>query len=82
MGRLLVILVAFVLPPLLYLAYLRLARRKQDLAAAGRLSGWRALPWTWLIIAGVLLMIALLLAMYIFDIDPDDWIGGESLVGR
>jgi len=82
MGRLLVIVVAFVLPVVVYLTYLRLARRKEDLAAQGRLTGWLALPWTWLIVAGVLLMVLMFLAMYAFDIDPDQWIGGESLVNR
>lgn len=82
MGRILVLLIAVVLPFVAYFAYLKLAKRKQALAAAGQLHGWRALPWTWLIVSSVVLLVASLLALRIFDIDPDAWIGGESVIGR
>jgi len=82
LGRILVIVVAFVATFATYFAYIWLARRKQALSAAGQLPPWQALPWTWLIVASVLLMVVLFVLMRIFDIDPDDWIGGESLVGR
>ena len=82
MGRILIILFCLLAPLGVYLLYITLARRKQDLAAEGQLEPWRALPWTWLIVAGVLLMSVTLVAFYAFDIDPDSWIGGESLVQR
>jgi hypothetical protein len=80
MGRIFVLTIAIVLPFAVYLIWLALSRRKEALVAEGRLPGWQALPWTWLIVAGVLLLIASLLAMRIFDIDPDAWIGGESVL--
>ncbi|HKY94485.1 MAG TPA: hypothetical protein VJL84_04230 [Kiloniellales bacterium] len=82
MGRLLVLLIALGLPFAAYFAYLKLARRKQALEAAGQLPAWQALPWTWLIIASVLLLVATLLLLRFTNIDPDAWIGGESLIGR
>lgn len=82
MGRILVLAIAFTLPFAAYFLYLKLARRKQALKAAGQLHGWRAWPWTWLILAGVLLLIAILVTERFTGIDPDSWIGGESLIGR
>lgn len=80
MGRILVFIIALVLPFAVYLLYLSLTRRKQELAAEGRLPAWQALPWTWLLVASVLLLVAMLVAMRIYGIDPDDWIGGESVL--
>jgi uncharacterized BrkB/YihY/UPF0761 family membrane protein len=80
MGRILVLVIAMLLPFGVYLLWLSLSRRKEALAAEGRLPAWQALPWTWLIVSGVLLLVATLLAMRIFDIDPDAWIGGESVL--
>ena len=54
MGRLIVIVGSLLLPFLVYLLWLALSRRKAQLSAEGRLPAWQALPWTWLIIAGVL----------------------------
>lgn len=82
MGRILVLLIALVLPFAAYFAYIKLARRKQALESAGQLPAWQALPWTWLIIASVVLLVATLVLMRIFNIDPDAWIGGESVIGR
>jgi hypothetical protein len=80
MGRILVLAIALLLPLGVYLLWLKLSRRKQALEAAGRLPAWQALPWTWLIVSGVLLLVATLLALRIFDIDPDAWIGGDSVL--
>mgnify|MGYP000716469743 CR=1 FL=1 len=82
MGRLLIMLFCLLAPIGVYLLWITLVRRKQALAAEGRLEPWRALPWTWLIVSGIALMAVTLLAFYAFDIDPDSWIGGESLVRR
>lgn len=82
MGRLLVFIFCLLAPIGVYLLWITLVRRKQQLAAEGQLEPWRALPWTWLIVSGIALMCVVLLSFYFFDIDPDDWIGGESLVQR
>lgn len=82
MARILIILVCLLGPLAIYLLWIRLVWRKQELAAAGRLERWRALPWTWLIVAGVLLLAVTLIGMNLLGIDPDGWIGGESLVKR
>jgi uncharacterized BrkB/YihY/UPF0761 family membrane protein len=80
MGRILVLAIAVLLPLGVYLLFLALTRRKQALAAEGRLPAWQALPWTWLIVSGVALLVATLIAMRVFDIDPDGWIGGDSVL--
>ena len=82
MGRVLVLLVALGLPFVAYFAYMKLARRKQALEAAGQLPAWQALPWTWLIVASVLLLVVTLVVLRFTGIDPDAWIGGKSVIGR
>jgi hypothetical protein len=81
-GRILVLVVALGLPFAAYFAYMKLARRKQALEATGQLPAWQALPWTWLIVASVLLLVATLVVLRFTGIDPDSWIGGESVIGR
>jgi hypothetical protein len=80
MARLLIVVGSLLLPFLVYLLWLALSRRKEQLAAAGRLPAWQALPWTWLIIAGVLLMGATLVTLRLLDIDIDSLMFGEGMI--
>lgn len=82
MGRIIIIVGSLLVPFIVYGLWLTLSRRKQRLLAEGRLPAWQALPWTWLIVAGVALMAATLVTLRLLEIDPDTWIGGESLVPR
>lgn len=82
MGRIIIILGSLLVPFIVYGLWLALTRRKLKLMAEGRLPAWQALPWTWLIVSGVLLMATVLITLRLLDIDPDSWIGGESLVPR
>lgn len=76
MGRILIILGSLLLPLAVYLLWLALARRKQALAAAGQLPWWQALPWTWLIVAGVILMGTTLVTLRLLDLDIDELLFG------
>jgi hypothetical protein len=80
MGRVIIIVGSLLLPLLVYLLWVALSRRKEQLAAEGRLPAWQALPWTWLIIAGVLLMGAALVTLRLLDIDIDSLMFGEGMV--
>ncbi len=79
MGRLIVIVGSLLLPFLVYLLWLALSRRKAQLSAEGRLPAWQALPWTWLIIAGVLLMGVTLVTLRLLEIDIDSFMFGEGM---
>ena len=79
MARILIILGSLLLPLLVYLLWLALSRRKEQLRAEGRLAGWRALPWTWLIIAGVAVMAVTLVTLRLLDIDIDRLVFGEGM---
>lgn len=81
MGRVIIILGSLLLPFLVYLLWLRLSRRKEELRAQGRLEAWRALPWTWLIIAGLLLMGATLVTLRLLEIDIDELLFGKGMLG-
>ncbi len=79
MGRILIILGSLLLPLAVYLLWLTLARRKAALRAEGRLSWWRALPWTWLIVAGVLVMGTTLVTLRLLDIDIDELLFDQGM---
>jgi len=82
MGRILIIAASLVLPFIVYGLWNTLTRRKLRLQAEGRLPAWQALPWTWLIVAGILTCGVTLVAFNLLGIDPDLGIGGESLIKR
>jgi len=79
MARILIILGSLLLPLVVYLLWLALSRRKEQLRAEGRLAGWQALPWTWLIIAGVAVMAVTLVTLRLLDIDIDSLFFGEGM---
>lgn len=81
MARILIILGSLLLPLVVYLLWLRLSQRKEELRAQGRLEFWRSLPWTWLIIAGLLLMGATLVTLRLLDIDIDELLFGKGMLG-
>ena len=54
--KFLTVILPLVLPVVIYWVYLILARRKARLKAEGNLPGWQDAPWSWIIVAGVLLM--------------------------
>lgn len=80
MGRLFLILLSILLPLAIYAAYLAAARRKAKLKGEGKLPHWAEAPWTWIFIAMVLLFVALLFALNILGIDPDDFLSSPSLI--
>ena len=61
MKKFLTIVLPLILPFLIYALYLTLARRKARLAGEGDLPTWQKAPWTWIIAAGVLLLMASLI---------------------
>ncbi|MEO1192795.1 MAG: hypothetical protein AAFY02_13620 [Pseudomonadota bacterium] len=82
MFRVLLILLALVLPFAVYAGYLALERRRKKAWIEGRESGPDTWPWGWLILSSIALVILIFLAMRIFDFDPDALIGGPSLIQR
>jgi len=80
--RILFLIGCLVLPTVLYLIWLKIERRRIALREQGQLQGIEALPWSWLIVAGTLLMIAMMVLLRVTGWDPDAWIGGESLVDQ
>jgi len=75
MARFLIILGSLVLPFAVYALWLALSRRKEELRAEGKLGFWRGLPWTWLIMAGVLCMGVTLITLRLLNIDIDTLLG-------
>ena len=63
MRKFLLIVLPIILPFLIYGLYLALARRRARLAGEGDLPGWQNAPWTWIIAASVLLLMASLIAV-------------------
>jgi hypothetical protein len=61
----LAIVLPLVLPTALYVVYMTLARRRPG--AAGAAAQPMEMPWSWLIIAGGVLAIVTLLALYLFE---------------
>jgi hypothetical protein len=80
MGRLLEIVIAILLPLLIYAVYLALQRHRARLAGEGRLPVWADAPWTWIVIVMLLLFVVQLVLGDLLSIDPDDFIGGKSLI--
>ncbi|MGF1609027.1 MAG: DUF6111 family protein [Kiloniellales bacterium] len=71
MRQLLTVALPFLLPFVVYGAYLALARRKARLAGEGNLPRWQEGPWLWIILSGVVLMVAVLLAVRLSSgVDP------------
>ncbi len=58
------------LPFLVYGAWLVLSRRKAQLAGEDAEHEWREAPWTWLLIAGLGLLIASLVGLALVEGDP------------
>ncbi len=82
MARILVILLSILVPFLVYAAWMAFERRRNRALVRGKGQGWATLPWGWLILSGMALIVLSFLAMWLFDIDPDGWIGGPSLIQR
>lgn len=59
-----------------------LERKRDQALARGRQGGWASLPWGWLILSSIVLVILSFLVMRVFDLDPDGWIGGPNLIRR
>jgi uncharacterized BrkB/YihY/UPF0761 family membrane protein len=60
--KFLTIVLPLLLPFLIYGLYLVLAQRKARLAGAGKLPRWQDAPWTWILIAGAVLLAVTLIA--------------------
>ncbi len=60
----------FVAPFVVYVIWLAWARRKARAAGAGAAPEWRDAPWTWLIIAGLGLVIGGFIALALTLGDP------------
>jgi hypothetical protein len=65
MRAFLAIVLPLALPTALYVLYMTLARRRPG--AAGAPAQPMEMPWSWLIIAGGILAIVTLLALYLFE---------------
>jgi ABC-type Fe3+ transport system permease subunit len=59
----LTVILPFLLPFVVYGTYLTLARRKARLSGEGTLPRWQEGPWLWIILCGVVLMVAVLVAV-------------------
>lgn len=81
MARVLVVLIAVVLPVLVYLLWMAFERKRLQ-ALVRDPGGWARLPWAWLTLSSIGLIILSFLAMWAFDLDPDGWIGAPSLIQR
>ncbi|GAB5470563.1 MAG: hypothetical protein Kilf2KO_35930 [Rhodospirillales bacterium] len=82
MLRILLILLAIVLPFAVYGGWLALERRRKRAWIAGKDRGWETWPWAWLILSSIALVVLSFLIMRIFNLDPDGLIGGPSLIQR
>ncbi len=82
MARILILLLAILLPFAAYGLWLVLERRRHRALARGERESWAVLPWGWLILSGIGLAILSFLILYAFDLDPDGWIGGPNLIRR
>lgn len=82
MTRVLIVLIAIVLPILVYLAWMAFERKRDIALVRGDQAGWARLPWGWLILSSIVLIILSFLTMWFFDLDPDGWIGAPSLIQR
>ncbi len=82
MARLLIALIAVALPFLVYFLWMVLERRRDQALTQGTNDAWARVPWGWLILSSLVLIILSFLAMWFFDLDPDGWIGGPSLIQR
>ncbi len=82
MARLLIAVLAVILPILVYLAWMAFERKRDVALVRGDQAGWARLPWAWLILSSIALIILSFLAMWFFDLDPDGWIGAPSLIQR
>ncbi len=82
MTRVLIVLIALVLPILVYLAWMAFERKRDIALVRGDRDGWATLPWGGLILSSIGLIILSFLVMWFFDIDPDGWIGAPSLIQR
>ena len=80
MGRVLEIMIAILLPLAIYAVYLVLQRRRIRLAGEGKLPVWAEAPWTWIVIFMLLLFVVQLVLGDVLGIDPDDFVGGKSLI--
>lgn len=60
--KLLTVVLPLVLPFLIYGLYLVLAQRKARLAGEGKLPRWQDAPWTWILVAGAVLLAVSLIA--------------------
>jgi len=65
MRAFLAIVVPLALPTALYVLYMTLARRRSG--ATGAAAQPMEMPWSWLIIAGGILVIVTFLALYVFE---------------
>lgn len=65
MRQFLSIVVPLLLPTVLYLLYMTMVRQRRS-TTAGAGSGWQEVPWTWLGIAGALLLVVTLGAAALF----------------
>ncbi|MFZ5792216.1 MAG: DUF6111 family protein [Pseudomonadota bacterium] len=64
MRQVLSIVVPLLLPTLLYFGYMTVTRRRAQ--AAGQARAFKDVPWTWLAVAGVVLVAVTLAAMALF----------------
>ena len=73
MRQLLTIVLPIVLPILVYWLYITMARHKAQRVEGGdELPGWDRAPWAWILLAGVVLMIATLVVFRLQSgVQPD-----------
>ncbi|MSP83653.1 MAG: hypothetical protein EXQ94_12225 [Alphaproteobacteria bacterium] len=87
------ILLEVILPLLLpfvgYGIWLHFARRKAELIAAGALPSWQDAPWTWLVVTGIGLAVASVLALVFVGgaapgsrYIPPSYVDGQVVPGR
>lgn len=65
MRALLAIVVPLALPTALYIIYMAMARRRAE--ATGGAAPPMEMPWSWLIIAGGILVVVTFVALYLFE---------------
>ena len=61
--ELLSVVLPFLLPFIVYGAYLAMLRRQARLAGEGDMPRWQEGPWLWVMLSGVVLMIAVLVTI-------------------
>ena len=69
MRQFLEIALPLILPTVLYLLYVRVAKRQAP-SSPGQPSWWRELPWLWLLAAGVALVAVCLVGLALFSGAP------------